>query len=148
MNFAVSNPSKHYYSFFEHGKWFDEKKCSAVVIRIRSCSPETFHIKCKSTLIHGSHFIPPIIRESALSFFVISSSINFECICLCCVVYVCACTIYIKQKIVMMDKFENIWKILIRSAISMFYFFLTEIFFYTFFFLFIFDELQLLIIIE
>ena len=42
-----------------------------------------------------------------------------------------------------MDKFENIWKILIRSAISMFYFFLTEIFFYTFFFLFIFDELQL-----
>lgn len=142
MNFAVSNPSKHYYSFFEHGKRFDEKKCSAVVIRIRSCSPETFHIKCKSTLawfsLHSSNY-------QGVSTFIFRDFkfYNFECICLCCVVYVCACTIYIKQKIVMMDKFENIWKILIRSAISMFYFFLTEIFFYTFFFLFIFDELQL-----
>ena len=42
-----------------------------------------------------------------------------------------------------MDKFENIWKSLIRSAKSMFYFFLTEIFLYTSFFLFISYELQL-----
>lgn len=60
--------------------------------------------------------------------------------------YVCTCAISIKQKAAMMNKFENIWIMLIRPAVLMSYFFSTEDTFYkernlhVYFYFFIFEE--------
>lgn len=99
----------------------------------KKLQPWNISLLSVSPHLHGSHFIPPIIRSQHFHF----RDFKFYKFWVYLSVVLCMCVPvqFIKQKIVMMDKFENIWKILIRSAISIFYFFLTEIFFYTFFFI-------------
>lgn len=110
-----------------------KKKCSAIVIGILRCSPETFHINLSLLTLsppHSSKFSCINQRISTLPFLVLSNSTIFflrgggSCVCVCVCVY--AFAIYIKQKAAMKNKFENIWKMLIRPAVWMFYFYLTE----------------------